>query len=1483
MPIPPIDAPTGEPNVTSTATIDQDTSIASGQIRYSTGLSRMLASGDGWNGIYPDLNNAGTLWASNAAGVQLLYGMNFGTVTNSGTMVARSADGEAYAITVTSHFEGMTNSGSIYAIGNLNALTIQDWAGFGSADIVNSGILAAQASLHSTAIARFNGGRVVNAAGGQILSQSQDAVGIYLGRGHSNPPGWADHPDIENAGLIEAISTGSGASAAIYVTHLDSELMEIVNSGTIRGDFAIYADGSVVTSTIHPDEQVTNLAGGVIDGAIWLDLGEDLITNHGTIDGWIDMGEDNDRIDNRDGVITGVSNLGWGADTYWGGAQTDAVTGDRGDDTILGGGGNDLLLGGWGNDTLQGDAGNDGLYGEGGNDRIITQGGDLVVAGAGDDRIELGDYSFASVSGGIGHDVLVLPAGDLRIVELSQVAASSRVSGIDEIELGSGQWLAIRPGDLAALTDAATLVVSGGGAGTIDLAGSWTLGTDVIRDGVRYLTYASGAETLLVDARFLVRFDATGLYRGLDGVAGGDSAPVAGQIAGAVLTPDHVTANAYYLTSTLTIERGESWESNGGVTVLTGDDAFVSLYNYGSVMSSGGDNGAIAISATLNQLFNYGDISASAFTGTANLASNIAALNTYGISNSSTSLQGNVIAISSISGSWQFRNEGSVLASSVQTIAIGYQNWSMHEAINIGAIRASSSAFMAVGLYAHNGGLLINSGTIEATAALAAYGVAASTHVLNLDNSGTIRATTTGAGRAESIGVFLYWEDFVSTIHNSGLISADVAITFNTNVNRGQLWLDNSGRIEGRIDLLSNSGEDRIFNTGTLTGNVSMGTGRDIFYAPNGIQTGVINGGDGGDYLAGSSSAAERLEGGAGDDILVGGGGDTLTGGAGRDIFAFTRGTGTDTITDFVSGTDRIDLTALHPTAVSISGSTVTVTSGAGVLTIQASGVTMADILTTRTDTFTGTDGDDTLYASADGSTLIGGAGYDLLIGGAGNDWLDGGTGGTGGLTESGDILMGGAGDDVYVVSNGWTQVIEFANGGFDTVMGANGVAVVMADNIEQSVGGSATGNALDNIMIGSDRNDILDGGAGIDRMQGGLGDDSYYVDRQEDLVFEQAGQGTDTINSSVSFYLYENVENLTLVTGTTAQFGVGNDLANIITGNEQDNLLLGYDGDDTIYGGQGNDWVYGMGGNDTLWGSDGTDYLIGGDGNDVLQGALIDGLTHEGRGGQDFLYGGAGDDTYYVDDAADLTFEDAGGGNDTVYANASRGTIYLYANVENLVLQGSTLYGVGNELDNRITGSDTTNWLLGGAGNDRIDGGKGNDVLYGQDGADTFVFGASSGIDTIGDFTVGTDKIDLSAYGFASFAAVQAAMTDQGGGIMNIALGGGNYVILIGVAKAQLSAGDFILSAQAEPEKADVMAPEASVKGAPVMAVDGGGKGVAAEVIALPDTDAVWHSEPVTGGKLAGLFANDQQGLDLFDPGVTHHSPFESNPFHFA
>jgi Ca2+-binding RTX toxin-like protein len=87
-------------------------------------------------------------------------------------------------------------------------------------------------------------------------------------------------------------------------------------------------------------------------------------------------------------------------------------------------------------------------------------------------------------------------------------------------------------------------------------------------------------------------------------------------------------------------------------------------------------------------------------------------------------------------------------------------------------------------------------------------------------------------------------------------------------------------------------------------------------------------------------------------------------------------------------------------------------------------------------------------------------------------------------------------------------------------------------------------------------------------------------VDNTSDVITEASSEGTDTIQSSVTFTASAHVENLTL-TGSAAINGTGNTLDNNITGNSGINNLSGGDGNDLLFGGLGNDTLTGGSGQD--------------------------------------------------------------------------------------------------------------------------------------------------------------------------------------------------------------------------------------------------------------------------------------------------------------
>jgi len=157
-------------------------------------------------------------------------------------------------------------------------------------------------------------------------------------------------------------------------------------------------------------------------------------------------------------------------------------------------------------------------------------------------------------------------------------------------------------------------------------------------------------------------------------------------------------------------------------------------------------------------------------------------------------------------------------------------------------------------------------------------------------------------------------------------------------------------------------------------------------------------------------------------------------------------------------------------------------------------------------------------------------------------------------------------------------------------------------------------GTAANDVLTGGAGDDRLDGRAGADKMSGGTGNDIYYVDNSGDAVTENAGAGSDTVVSTISYRLGANVERLTL-SGSANIGGIGNTLSNKIIGNAGANVIDGGAGNDTLIGGAGADKITGGAGNDTMTGGTGNDLFVFHNGD--LGSDRITDFTH----GQDRMY----------------------------------------------------------------------------------------------------------------------------------------------------------------------------------------------------------------------------------------------------------------------
>ena len=622
--------------------------------------------------------------------------------------------------------------------------------------------------------------------------------------------------------------------------------------------------------------------------------------------------------------------------------------------------------------------------------------------------------------------------------------------------------------------------------------------------------------------------------------------------------------------------------------------------------------------------------------------------------------------------------------------------------------------------------------------------------------------------------------------------STGISITENAGEGTDTVQASVTYALGAELENLSLTGANAINGTGNSTANVLTGNaaanvldgqaGADTLIGAAGNDTYVVadagdvvteNASEGTDqvnssvtYTAGSNvenlvltgtaainatgnTLANSLTGNSANNVLDGGtGADTLFGGAGNDTYTIDNAA--DVITESAGqGTD-------------LAQSSITFTLG------------NTDI---ENLTLTGTAANGT--GNALNNVISGNASSNILTGIGGDDTLDPGSAGT-------DSLLGGTGNDTYIISRSTgITVTENASEGTDAIQAS--VTYTLGTNLENLTltGATAingTGNASANILIGNSAINTLDGQGGADTMSGGLGDDIYVVDNASDAISENAAEGTDLVQSIVTFTIADvDVESLTL-TSTGAINATGNASNNVLTGNTGANTLTGLAGNDTLWGGASAgatvDVLVGGSGDDTytvdrtsgitltesaaegtdlvqssvaytlltnfenltltstgaingtgnsvanvLTGNSGANTLMGMAGNDTLWGGASTGTT------VDVLVGGLGDDTFTVDRTSNITItENASEGIDVENASV---TATLAANVEILFLTGSSANnGTGNALANLLRGNTAINTLVGVGGNDILEGGAGNDTLSNTAGKNLFNGGA--GDDTI-------------------------------------------------------------------------------------------------------------------------------------------------------
>lgn len=179
-------------------------------------------------------------------------------------------------------------------------------------------------------------------------------------------------------------------------------------------------------------------------------------------------------------------------------------------------------------------------------------------------------------------------------------------------------------------------------------------------------------------------------------------------------------------------------------------------------------------------------------------------------------------------------------------------------------------------------------------------------------------------------------------------------------------------------------------------------------------------------------------------------------------------------------------------------------------------------------------------------------------------------------------------------------------------------------------------------------------------------------------------------------------------------------------------------------------------------------------------------------------------------------------GGSDDRYEALGRGRIegrvYGGDGEDTLLGNGGNEWLSGDNGDDFIRGGGGRDMLNGGMGHDRLWGGAGNDILYGLEGNDTlhggagndtmtggtgrdvFVFEPRSETDTVTDFELLNDRIDLTAFAIRpeDFATVLLPAIQHRPGVGTVIdlslLGGTGELVIVGLPVAAFDPGLVLL-----------------------------------------------------------------------------------------
>lgn len=596
--------------------------------------------------------------------------------------------------------------------------------------------------------------------------------------------------------------------------------------------------------------------------------------------------------------------------------------------------------------------------------------------------------------------------------------------------------------------------------------------------------------------------------------------------------------------------------------------------------------------------------------------------------------------------------------------------------------------------------------------------------------------------------------------------------------------------------ILSTSGNDT--ESGTTGDDIVYGTaGQDVFDGDAGydvvdlstLTSGVTNTGDNGSFLIfyhlGGSTALTNFEeiigtnfddrltlstftsdyaddlvidGGMGNDMIRGSfGHDTLIGGDGDD-FLFD-GIGVDTI---VGGSGNDTLRLLFERYGNFEDELATAQSVVIDLrdqTISNDGFGNVETMSGIENLSAGSVYGDTYDGNANNNELVGASFNNTIRARAGDDHV---------FVFGGGDMDGGLGFDKLTLQAWQTKVTDGADADllWDDAFATDTVEIDLSTGviINDGYGSSGTATNFEELEVFTVDLDAIINGSSDDDIISFTGDGAVIT----------AGSGNDIVNGSVG------IDTLSGEAGNDQLFGMDGD--DILAGGANNDTLWGGSGLDTLNGNNGDDYLNGGADKDKLFGNGGDDELRGGAGDDTLS----------GNAGADELYGGGGKDILLIDD--DDTVIDGGFGYDRVIVtNASSNIVFDLAatNIEQVWgnATAETFDASGMSSFAKIFGGGGADTIIGGAAGDRIYGEAGDDIMTGNGGNDRFFFDTGWGQDTVSDFTLGNDRLDVTAAGISQLSDM--TITDDSGD--TLITFGADSIRLTGVDHLIISDANFV------------------------------------------------------------------------------------------